>query len=150
MAGTVFVVHCVDTEGPLHESVEATFERLRSIFGLELEPSVALLHRLQRGEEDLGGKEAAVQKVVDPHLLAYNDTWDKVDALLADCLSGEFRARVTDSAGGGWVYSWFCVDHVDYQGNPRRRDIGYHNVFDHYRSALYGDALGRARPPPRR
>jgi hypothetical protein len=144
MAGTVFVVHCVDTEGPLHESVEATFERLRSIFGLELEPSVALLHRLQRGEEDLGGKEAAVQKVVDPHLLAYNDTWDKVDALLADCLSGEFRARVTDSAGGGWVYSWFCVDHVDYQGNPRRRDIGYHNVFDHYRSALYGNALGRS------
>jgi hypothetical protein len=37
-----------------------------------------------------------------------------------------------DSFGGGWIYNWFCVDHVDYQTNPRRRDVGYHNVFDHY------------------
>ena len=25
-----------------------------------------------------------MKRVVDPHLLAYNDTWDKVDAMLAD------------------------------------------------------------------
>ena len=31
-AATVHVVHCIDTEGPLHESVEATFERLKRIF----------------------------------------------------------------------------------------------------------------------
>ena len=30
-------------------------------------------------------------KVVDPHLLAYNDTWDKVDAMLEECLSPAFR-----------------------------------------------------------
>ena len=41
-----------------------------------------------------------------------------------------------DSGGGGWVYNWFCVDHVDYEVNPRRRDIGYHNIFDHYRQTL--------------
>jgi hypothetical protein len=133
---TVHIVHCVDTEGPLHESVEATFDRLRDIFQLDLEPSSETLHRLQAGEIDLGGIEAAVQRVVDPHLLAYNDTWDKVDSMLADCLSRDFRDRVRDSAGGGWVYNWFCVDHVDYDVNPRRRDIGYHNVFDHYRTAL--------------
>ena len=34
-----------------------------------------------------------MRKVVDPHLLAYNDTWDKVDAMLADCLSPDFRDR---------------------------------------------------------
>jgi hypothetical protein len=28
------------------------------------------------------------------------------------------------------------VDHVDYDINPRRRDMGYHNVFDHYRAML--------------
>ena len=133
MSGTVHVVHCIDTEGPLHESVEATFERLRAIFGLDLEPSREMLRRLQAGEVDLGGIEAAVQKVVDPHLLAYNDTWDKVDAMLADCMSPAFRDRMRDSDGGGWVYNWFCVDHVDYEVNPRRRDMGYHNVFDHYR-----------------
>ncbi|ADI84804.1 hypothetical protein [Geobacter sulfurreducens] len=136
MSETVYVVHCIDTEGPLHESTEATFDRLKSIFKLDLEPSTALLRRLQAGEVDLGGIESAVMKVVDPHLLAYNDTWDKVDAMLAECLSDEFRMRVRDSFGGGWVYNWFCVDHVDYDYNPRRRDMGYHNVFDHYRHLM--------------
>ena len=135
-AATVHVVHCIDTEGPLHESLDATFERLRGLFDLDLEPSRETLRRLQAGELDLGGIEAAVQRVVDPHLLAYNDTWDKVDVLLEDCLSSEFRDRVPDSFGGGWVYNWFCVDHVDYDVNPRRRDMGYHNVFDHYRAML--------------
>lgn len=137
-AATVHVVHCVDAEGPLHESVEATFERLHAIFGLELEPSRATLAKLQAGELDLGGIGVDVQRVVDPHLLAYNDTWDKVDAMLEECLSSAYRNAVPDSFGGGWVYNWFCVDHVDYDSNPRRRDMGYHNVFDHYRALLRG------------
>ena len=136
MAGTVHVVHCIDTEGPLHESVEGTFERLRAIFGLDLEPTVATLSQLQAGTLDLNGLEAAVKQVVDPHLLAYNDTWDKVDAMLAHALSEDFRAQLQDSSGAGWIFNWFCVDHVDYDSNPRRRDVGYHNIFDHYRSVL--------------
>jgi hypothetical protein len=136
MARPVYVVHCVDTEGPLHESVEATFERLEAIFGIDLEPSVALLRQLQAGEVDLGGIEQAVRKVVDPHLLGYNDTWDKIDDMLASCMSPAFRERTVDSRGHGWVYNWFCVDHVDYDVNPRRRDMGYHNVYDHYQGVL--------------
>ncbi|MEZ5543312.1 MAG: hypothetical protein R3F42_14920 [Pseudomonadota bacterium] len=136
MPSTVYVVHCIDTEGPLHESVTATFERLKAIFNLELEPGAALLRRLQAGEVDLGGIEAAVQKVVDPHLLAYNDTWDKVDAMLTRIMSTGFRQQQPDSSGGGWVYSWFCLDHIGYGDNPRRRDLGYLNVFDHYQAML--------------
>ena len=136
MTNTVYIVHCIDTEGPLYESVDATFERLRAIFNLELEPSADLLRRLQYGEVDLGGLEGAVKKVVDPHLLAYNDTWDKVDEMLAEALSETFRTKVRDSEGAGWIYNWFCVDHVDYEVNPRRRDIGYHNIFDHYQGLL--------------
>ena len=136
MARPVYVVHCVDTEGPLHESVEATFERLKAIFGIDLEPSVGLLRQLQAGEVELGGLEQAVRKVVDPHLLAYNDTWDKIDGMLASCMSPAFREQTVDSEGHGWVYNWFCVDHVDYDLNPRRRDIGYHNVYDHYQGVL--------------
>ncbi len=132
----VYVVHCIDTEGPLYESVDATFQRLRSIFQLELQPGTDLLRRLQLGEVDLNGLEAAVQKVVDPHLLAYNDTWDKVDAMLVELMSEPFRTRVRDSSGAGWIYNWFCVDHVDYDSNPRRRDMGYHNIFEHYRNQI--------------
>jgi len=133
---TVHVVHCIDTEGPLHESVPATFERLASIFGIELEPSRALLEQLQAGTVDLGGIEGEVRKVVDPHLLEYNDTWDKVDTMLHRIMAEEFRSRVVDSFGGGWVYSWFCLDHIGYGENPRRRDMGYGNVFSHYRQML--------------
>ena len=136
MAPTVHVVHCVDSEGPLYESLEATFERLKYIFHLDLEPSRELLGKLQAGEVDLGGLEKAVQKVVDPQLISYNDTWDKIDAMLEETLSPAFRNRLPDSQGEGWVYNWFCVDHVDYDVNPRRRDIGYHNIFDHYRRSL--------------
>lgn len=135
-ASTVHIVHCIDTEGPLHESVEATFERLREIFQLDLEPSARLLSDLQAGRVSLGGCEAAVQKVIAPTLLAYNDTWDKVDRMLERLLSEPFRNAMLDSAGSGWVYNWFCVDHVDYDANPRRRDVGYHNVFSHYRRLL--------------
>jgi hypothetical protein len=138
MACTVHIVHCIDTEGPLYESVGSTFERLKAIFNLDIEPSIGMLHRLQSGEVDLGGVEAAVKKVVDPHLLTYNDTWDKVDAMLTETLSEGFRTKMRDTGGGGWVYNWFCVDHVDYDVNPRRRDVGYHNIFDHYRGRIRG------------
>jgi hypothetical protein len=134
MSKSVYVVHCIDTEGPLYESVEATFERLESIFNLDLEPSAELLRRLQAGAVDLGGLETAVQKVVDPHLLGYNDTWDKVDGMLSEAMSESFRTRMKDSQGHGWIYNWFCCDHIGYASNPRRRDLGYHNIFDHYRA----------------
>ena len=132
----VYIVHCIDTEGPLYESVDATFERLREIFHLDLPASQDMLRRLQAGDVPLEGLEAAVQKVVDPHLLAYNDTWDKVDAMLAKLMSQSFRTLIPDSAGKGWIYNWFCVDHVDYDLNPRRRDMGYHNVFEHYNAQI--------------
>jgi hypothetical protein len=132
----VYIVHCIDTEGPLYEPVEVTFERLRSIFHLNLEPSVQLLRKLQAGEMNLGGIETEVKKVLDPHLLAYNDTWDKLDVMLDELMSNSFRRQSCDSNGAGWVYNWFCVDHVDYDANPRRRDMGYHNIFNHYRRRM--------------
>ena len=137
MKKAVYVVHCVDTEGPLHEPLEATFDRLHHIFHLDLEPSQETLLRLQAGSMELGGGiEDAVRDVVNPHILAYNDTWDKLDRMLDMAASQEFRNKLKDSMSRGWIYNWFCMDHVDYDENPRRRDIGYHNIFDHYVTKL--------------
>ena len=133
---TVYIVHCTDTEGPLYESIDATFERLVHIFDLRLEPSSETLKKLQRRELDLGGMEEDVARVIDPDLLHYNDTWDKVDAMLSRIRSDEFRMLFPDSEGRGWVYNWFCTDHVGYTANPRRKDCGFHNIFDHYRALL--------------
>ncbi len=136
MKSKVWIVHCIDTEGPLYESLEATFERLEHLFQLKLEPDEQLLVKLQNGELNLNGIEKKVQRVLDPHLLSYNDTWDKIDSMLSNVCSPGFRDLMPDSAGNGWIYNWFCVDHVNYEMNPRRRDIGYHNVFDHYQRFL--------------
>ena len=32
---SVSIVHCIDTEGPLHEPFKATFERLQYILGID-------------------------------------------------------------------------------------------------------------------
>jgi len=52
--------------------------------------------------------------------------------MLQELASPAFRMRYKDSTDSGWCYNWFAIDHVGYDINPRRRDIGYHNIFDHY------------------
>jgi hypothetical protein len=135
--GIVLLVHGVDAEGPLYESLDAKFERLRDLYGITgLEPTRQTLERLQRAEIDLGGLERQVAKTLSSHLVAYHETWDQVDAMLSRILAPAFRRRVPDAFGGGWVFNWFCLDHVGFTVNPRRRDLGYHNIFDHYRRVL--------------
>jgi hypothetical protein len=133
---TVYIVHCTDTEGPMYESLEATFERLAILFDLHLEPSRKMLRNLQQCKMPLGGIEEDVARVIHPNLLEYNDSWDKIDAMLERITADNFRMSFPDSDGMGWVYNWFCVDHVGYVANPRRKDCGYHNIFDHYRSII--------------
>ena len=133
---TVYVVHCIDTEGPLYESIEVTFQRLKEIFGLDLKPNQATLKKLQNAEIDLGGIEQAVQRVVNPDLLNYMDTWDKLDCMLEQAQSSDFRNQMLDSAGNGWIFNWFCLDHVGFTDNPRRRTLGYHSIYERYQKRI--------------
>jgi len=128
----VYVVHCIDTEGPLHESLSATSERLKEIFNIDLDLTPDLLKDIQSKRINLDGKEEEVAKVLSPQLLEYLDTWDKIDSMLNQIMSEEFRHQSTDSFGGGWIYNWHCLDHVGFNVNPRRRDMGFHAVSDHY------------------
>jgi hypothetical protein len=130
------VVHCVDTEGPLRESLDATFERLRAMYGLDFDTDPMTLRRLQAQEIDLNGLETEVARTLAPDLLAYNDSWAAIDTMLADVMSPAFRERQLDSFGQGWVINWHCLDHVGFVHNPRNRDLGFHRVFDHYRAVL--------------
>jgi hypothetical protein len=133
----VLIVHAVDTEGPLYESLEAKFERLRDLYGLEgIAPTRENLGKLQRAEMNLGGLEKDVARTLSGHLVNYMETWDMVDAMVARVTAPEFRMKNPDSFGNGWVFNWHCLDHVGFEYNPRRRDMGYHNIFDHYRAVL--------------
>jgi len=128
----VYVVHCVDTEGPLHESLEATFDRLNSLLGIKFEPSEDTLKKIQNKELDLNGQEDLASEIFSAHLTEYNDSWSKIDNMLEKIMNKEFRNSIPDSLGNGWIFNWHCVDHVGYDINPRNRELGHHKIFDHY------------------
>ena len=71
----VYIVHCIDTEGPLHESLLGTQQRLKELFDLDIELNEHILKKLQDSKINLNGLESSVAKVLSPNLLNYLDTW---------------------------------------------------------------------------
>lgn len=110
----LYIVQTIDTEGPLYESLTATFERIEQLTGEKIEPSVENLKKIQNKEIDLGGKEDMAALAFNSRLLNYNKTWDKMDSFLDDITSSEFRNKYTDSFGNGWQYSWFIVNFLNF------------------------------------
>ena len=135
MKGNIYIVHHVDTEGPLFEPVVEIFKRLDAILGIDLNLSANLknLKLLQQGlliqDKELS---KTIQKIVDPHLISFKSNWNEIDEMLVRITSQDFRKKYKDSFGNGWVYNWHLLDHVGFNTNERRRDIGYSNVYKHY------------------
>lgn len=141
--GMVYVVHCVDTEGPLYEAPLVPFEQVKKIFGIEIEPTRENLIKLQNCQIPLGGKENAVKNLIDNHKLSTKGNWDEIESVMSVITKPEYRNILPDSNGEGWKYSWFCMDHVGFTGeNPRRRDAGHHKVFDRYMEMVNKQKLG--------
>ncbi|MCS4044614.1 hypothetical protein GGQ00_003074 [Salinibacter ruber] len=137
MRSTLYVVHCVDTEGPLFESIEATFERLKNIFGIKINPSEDNLKSLRNEEINLDVSEKKVSKLVDKRLIETNENWGEIESQFRKVTSKSFRKKYSDSDGRGWRYSWFIMDHSGFNGvNPRRRSLGNHVIFDQYKRWL--------------
>ncbi len=132
----LYIVHCVDTEGPLHESIDATFGRLKGMFGIDMPATKESLRKIQKQELDLGEQTKAVAETFSEHLLAYNDTWDKIDFMLDKIMTKEYRRQFQDSDGNGIVYNWHCMDNSGFETNHRRRDIGFGNIFSHYQRKI--------------
>jgi len=137
VAETVYIVHCVDSEGPIYEPLDARFQRLVDTFnitGIEFTPENMAL--LEKGKLDLGGKEELVSQVLGSHLANFLDDWSRLEEMLSKVTSPDFRNAMQDSLGQGYVFNWFCMDHVGYQINPRRRTLGYLAIFDFYKHLL--------------
>ncbi len=144
--GKVYIVHCIDTEGPLYESLEATFQRLKNIFEIDIEPTEENLKKLQEESINLGGKEKEVSKALDNSLLSTYRNFSEIEYMLQKLNSRPFREELLDSSGNGWVCSWFCMEHVGFQGeNPRMRVAGWHSIYDWYAKKIgysFGDIIG--------
>ncbi len=133
---TLYLVHCIDTEGPLTEGLDATFERIKNTFNIKLKPSKSNLKKIQQKRLNLNGYEEAVYNMVRPDKISYNNNWKQIKKMLDDCCSKNFKKKFKDSYNKPWVYNWFCVDHIDYDYNPRGRILGYHKIFDFYQKYL--------------
>ncbi len=131
--GKVYVVHCVDTEGPLNESITATFQRIKNSFNVELDASYEMLEKIQNKELKLNGMEDAIACAFSKRIMSYNKDWSYVDRMLDNLTSKDFRLSHADTEGRGWQYTWFIMDHIDYIDNPRNKVTGYNAIWDHYR-----------------
>ena len=132
----VYFVHCIDTEGPLYESLDAKFQRVKDIFNIRIRKSNKNLEKLKKAEIPLNGKEKKIASVLSNHLTNYNSDWKKIDEMIKRIFSDNFRNKHKDSFGNPWVFNWHCLDHVGYKNNPRRRTLGYHKIFDYYQKVL--------------
>ena len=135
---TLYVVHCVDTEGPLEETLNATFERLSQEKGIDFEASIETLIKLQNQEINLKGREQEIKDYIAPKRLAYLDSWEQVEKMIFSVTNEEFRYRFSDSKGNPYTFSWFIVDTVGYKDNPRRKAVGFHTIWDQYQRFLSG------------
>jgi len=139
-AAMVMIVHHVDTEGPLSESVVEVFQRLESTLGVcfDLAPTIGNLKLLQEGRieglDTLTREE--IRRIANPHLVQFKRTWSEIDEMLHRVLAPSFRNEIVDTTGTGWVYNWHVIDHVGFESNPRHRDMGYLNILNHYQEIL--------------
>ena len=138
--GTVYIVHHVDTEGPLYEPINGLFKRIEDTFRIKLhmEPAKKNLERILHGSINTIEKNilSEIRNICQPHLLNMKSNWSEIDEMLFRILSKEYRNILLDSYGGGWIYNWHIMDHVGFVTNERRRDLGYLNIFNHYEDIL--------------
>lgn len=132
----VYIVHAVDVEGPMTETLEATFERMWS-FGLPRTVAVSAenLELIKKGRLP-GIPESLAQKLLGPfndHLLNYWGDWSAIDKMLLELNSPAYRSKYCSKNGEPYVLSWFIYDHhEEFQNNPRFHAVGTHTIFDHY------------------
>lgn len=136
----VLVCHCMDVEGPMEETVSATWERLVEEDGVHIncEPNKENLILLQNCKLDLGLDESRadyLSRKYSKHNLDYLKSWKEIDAAFSKINSVEFRQKYSSPLGTPYLINWFIYDHFGFKTNPRFHDDGIHHIFDHYKKS---------------
>ena len=135
--GEVILVHHVDTEGPLNESLDATFLRIESTFNVNIsvERTGGNLKKIFNGDIPIDGLNLEILNATfNSHLLSYNRTWDEVEDMLSRLFEFNSGSNHIDSYGQNYIYTWHIMDHYGFEENPRGRILGNHGVLDKYLS----------------
>jgi len=133
------VVHLVDAEGPLHESLDITFKRINEIFGLKIKPTKKNLSKILDKSLNLKiskSKKTDFYQTFNKNLLSLKKNWKEINDENKKIFTKNFRKLFLDSFGKSWTINWNCVDHVNYIKNPQGRALGYHKIFDYYKKKI--------------
>ena len=135
--GKIYIVHAVDTEGPLYESLEANFQRIKEHYGFTIEPSKKNLEKIRNHEFDFGGKESLVADIVKEEMInTYLGTWDQIDKMHETILRGTIEelnhiADVDSNLTRGEIV-------IVLEGSDKRDDE-FDNKLDYLYSSLSND-----------
>ena len=134
---TVYIVHAIDTEGPLYESLDAKFERIEDIFKIKIKKkTLNEYNKFIKKKFIKDGNEIKVSEVFNNHLNNYNDNWKKISSMVKELMTIKFRNQFKDSFNKNWKITWHTLDHVNYKNNPRKRDLGFHKIYNFYEKIL--------------
>ncbi len=130
----LIIVICVDTEGPLTETLKATFERLRKEKKIKIKPLKKNLIRLQKKKINLRGRENEIADFLSPKRLNYLKNWQQINAMVKKISSSNYRNKFFKNKS--IVYSWFIIDNVGFKKNPRKKTLGFNKVLEKYEKIL--------------
>jgi hypothetical protein len=133
----VYIVHAVDTEGPLYESKKATIQRIKELTGIKIKESelkkIFENDILKSKNKFLFNK---LSKIFSPHLLNYNSNWSSIKKMLDKISTNKFRNELKDFNNNGYVLTWHCLDHLNYKTNLRKKVLGHSKIFNFYKNYL--------------
>ena len=105
----VYIVHAVDTEGPLKEDLKANFERLKEYFNIKIKPNKKNLKSLQDKKIKLNGRENEIAEIFKKKEITYLENWNDLEKEINYICNNNFRDKLRDSFGNKWVFSWFLL-----------------------------------------
>lgn len=125
-------MHCVDTEGPMSETLLDTFKRVSQVFGLKINATKANLRNLQSGRSKLVPSKISIEvaEYFSQDNLDFLTSWEEIYSSL-DALD-ELRESLLDDLKNQWKFTFFCVDHVNYTSNPRNKHFGFGEIHRKY------------------
>lgn len=135
---TVYICHIVDTEGPLTETISATFNRIKEIFNYKIKPNKKNLRLLKNKKYDFKNN-VDKKKIYDLFNNGRIDThknWLSLYKSIKKIKKKKFSIRSKFS----WIFTWCFLSHDGFDGeNPRKRTKGYGKIFYNYFKKFHKD-----------
>jgi hypothetical protein len=92
--------------------------------------------------QDLDFPALDMQEFIKRHREGLLGSWGEISKMLSLATSSVQRRKMPDSYDRGWIFNWFCMDHVGYVDNPRHRAMGIHQIFDYYQDMVKAQGVG--------